>query len=568
MIRNFIIKYIPIELRLLREALKIYIYKTLNIESSSITTKECPIDLTGNIMFYTHPFLETNSKKYFAQIYGADKVTDTIIHPRGYLHFTSEIIEGDIYRSEYACITSKESVIPVSIPDKNTDEQNGKLTIKIDNDVTSLNGLKRNSFNYLSIPASKNVTINAYDDIIVGKPIIKKHHKPGNKKLVMSIFIDSLASEVFKKEDFSSLMPHTSKYFNDGLIFFNSYATANWTLPSVPSIMSGLYPINHNIYHSKKFQLIGDGYSTISEHYKRSGYLTCQIDSSIRKSPFYNYAQGFDRTLYSNVMSCKDVIMHTIEHLTAFRERDNYLWLSLDDVHHNLYGTPDISAQVNTPLDLYDFNFSKNLTQKKSSLNLYDEKAVKRYILAIKRLDTYLGLLYDFLKKNYSDKEIVISLCSDHGLDFLGETKERLAEYKIKVPMMFKSSDIDSSKSDEIIQNIDYLPALLKASGLDCEQNKIDGRLPYTMGGYTKREFALSEDIHQNSKYYAAVYSVEHILFVESIEIVYDIKNFDLMSCEYSLFNRKNNGIIESGICSNPSELAKAYILFFKEHRR
>jgi len=561
---NIVRRYIPIEIRLLREAIKIYIYRKLNRRSNAIGPKEFPIDLKGNVALYTHPFLENNGNKYFAQIYGADKVTDTIIHQRGYLHFITEVITGEIYKEEFTFTTSNEVIIPVSIPDKNTDKRNGKLIVQVNNSLFEMRGLKKNSFHYLSLPAKKNITINSpSNSIITGKPIIKKSHITTNKKLVISIFIDGLGAEIFNKKDFSTIMPNTSNYFSDGLIFFNGYANANWTLPSVPSIISGLYTINHGVYDSTLIQHIGEGYNVLSEYFKNAGYLTCRIDNGMRQSPSYNYAKGFDRTLQKLNMPCKEVITNAIEHLTAFNERDNYLWLSFMDLHHDLYGIPDTSKQVNMPLHIYDFASQK----KKSPFASFDEKFIERYALEITRIDMYLGILYNFIKSNYNDDEIVVSICSDHGRGFLGSHEERLAEHRIKVPMMFKSIDIDSSTSDEIIEDIDYLPALLKATGLNVENSAIDGRVPRAMGGKIKKIFALCEDIHQEAKYYAAVYGVNHILFVESAEIVYNIKDFDFMSCKYRFFDRKSNSIVDSGICSHSSKMADAHILFLKNHK-
>ncbi len=140
---NIVRRYIPVEIRLLREAIKIYIYRKLNRRSNAIGPKEFPIDLKGNVALYTHPFLENNGNKYFAQIYGADKVTDTIIHQRGYLHFITEVITGEIYKEEFAFTTSDEVIIPVSIPDKNTDKRNGKLIVQVNNSLFEMRGLKK-----------------------------------------------------------------------------------------------------------------------------------------------------------------------------------------------------------------------------------------------------------------------------------------------------------------------------------------------------------------------------------------------------------------------------------------
>jgi hypothetical protein len=265
-------------------------------------------------------------------------------------------------------------------------------------------------------------------------------------------------------------------------------------------------------------------------------------------------------------MTCKEVVTHAIEHLTAFGKRDNYLWLSFMDIHHDLYGIPDISTQVDMTLSAHDFTCTKS----KMPFAVYDKKHTERYVLGAKRLDVYLGLLYDFIKSTYDDNDVVISICSDHGKGYTGEDEERLAEHRIKVPMFFKSSHLDSSVSDEMVEDIDYLPALLKASGFedDIDFNMIDGRIPYAMGGVSEKKFALSEDIHEDQKYYAAVYGVSYILYVESPEIVNSIDEIDFINYEYRLFDKKSNTVLDVGVCDHPSEQSNDYVAHLKSHKR
>ena len=96
----------------------------------------------------------------------------------------------------------------------------------------------------------------------------------------------------------------------------------------------------------------------------------------------------------------------------------------------------------------------------------------------------------------------------------------------------------------------------------------IDGRIPHAMGGVTEKKFALSEDIHEDQKYYAAVYGVSYILYVESLEIVNSIDEIEFTNYEYRLFDRKSDSIIEFGVCGHPSKKANDYVSLLKNHKR
>ena len=46
-------------------------------------------------------------------------------------------------------------------------------------------------------------------------------------------------------------------------------------------------------------------------------------------------------------MNINEVIHSFFEHLRTFSDRDNFVWLTLMDVHHLLNVIPDISSQKN-----------------------------------------------------------------------------------------------------------------------------------------------------------------------------------------------------------------------------
>jgi hypothetical protein len=113
--------------------------------------------------------------------------------------------------------------------------------------------------------------------------------------------------------------------------------------------------------------------------------------------------KGFDRTLYKNNMNCKESIFNTVEHLRAFSETSNYVWLTLFDLHDFMDGIPDISNQVESNIGLHDYTADTS----KSVHQVFDNNKKSRYEIEMKRVDFYLKILFDYINENYDDDEVV-----------------------------------------------------------------------------------------------------------------------------------------------------------------
>jgi len=535
--RTILRRFLPKWVRIVRENIYIDIMRLLGKRTTSLTMKEFPIDIYGNNAFFSNPFISNNTNNgidnYCAQIYGIEFSVEHAISKRSYLNFTSEIIKGDIAKGESKIHIDCDSLLPISIISKESDDYDHNLKMEFTNNRYNLGRLKSNRFHYIQVDKSSDVGLFSKDEYIVGKPIpVIRSANSTRKKLVLSLFIDGLSSKVVNNENFSKIMPNTAKYFEDGLLSFDSYSSSNWTLPSVASLFSGLYPKNHKMNDGYNAIKLGDNYKIISEFFSDEGYLTAQICSNFRKNPGYNYVKGFDRTLYKHSMRCDEVVTNAIDHLNAFKQRDNFLWLTLFDTHHHLDGIPNISIQSEMDISLHDYNYSSemNTKERKSVHQCYEPKRKKLYELELKRIDTYLKILFDYLKDNYNDKDILVSICSDHGKGFLGDSGDMLAEHRIKVPMLFKSNSTKNVKCSGFTQGVDYLPTLLNLAGIK-HNDSFDGR------DITKvnPNYSLSEIIYTNDYYRAVVYDERHTFSCISKNKIKSQDDIDYDDCIYKL---------------------------------
>ncbi len=550
-------KFFPKWIRVVRENIYIDIMSFLG-RRTTLTIKEFPIDIYGKNAFFSNPFISNKTKNgvdnYCAQIYGVEFAVDYAVSKRSYINFTSEIVKGDITRGESNIYVDCDSLLPISIINKISDNSDGQLKIVSKNSQYKLGSLKNNRFHYISIKGDSDINILSKDEYIIGKPIPTKSklNKP-RKKLVLAMFIDGLSSKVVNSDTFHELMPNTSKYFDNGLLSFDSYSSSNWTLPSVASLFSGLYPKNHKMNDGGKVLRLGEDYKIISEFFSDEGYLTGQICSNFRKNPGYNYVKGFDRTLYRNNMRCEEVVANAIDHLNAFKQRDNFLWLTLFDTHHFLSGVPDISIQSKMDISLHDYSFSS----VKSVHTCYDSRKIELYKLELERIDLYLGMLFNYIKDNYKDDDVLISICSDHGKGFLGESEDLLSEHRVKVPMLFKSNNKHDIDFKGFSQGVDFLPTLLSLAEID-HNNNFDGR------DLTKvrPEYSLSEVIYPNDYYRATIFDKKHIFNCVSNNRIKTQDDIDYDDCIYELIDANNM----SKVNRNDKSLIEKYKKIIKSH--
>ena len=496
-----------------------------------------PMDKNGELVFFQYPFAEVKNKftqaKYFAQLYNTSVAVKFFYDKSIAMLFECEILKGEIYNKKISLSIQHKSLLPISLINKKNDNSEGKINLKINSEMFEFEGMKQNSFHYLPISENAEIDISANREFILAEPIaLYQSIKKPKKKLVLSLFIDGLSSFVFDR-NFKSIMPNTFKFFEDGVIFKNCMATSEWTQTSVPSLFTGLNTRNHKIYRPKEVQVFGDNNKLISEYFKEEGYLTSQFCSNGKKSPFYNYMRGFDRTIYKQNIPVSDTIMNVIEHLRTFKNRSNFMWVTLFDLHHMLQSIP--STSVASEIDLKWQNYE--IPHNKSVFQSYDEKQIQWYYAELKRLDFYIKIIYDYVTENYKDDEVVISIVSDHGQAYLGNQKELLSIQKLKVPMMFKSTGLSDGFKDELIQNTDFLPSLLSLSGIKYDNMNIDGRLPNCLGGNKEREFSFSESIYPNRQYEAAFYDENSYFYIKTKEIIPSINAISLENIEYKLID-------------------------------
>lgn len=453
-----------------------------------------PIDVNGDSIIRKVQ-LEGTPHEFIVNMYNSYNIIDVDLVSR--MYFKSELIKGEKLKTTRLIETKTAVIIPLSMVDYST-----AFTIKVNNKQYPFleEKLALQQIHYIKIDEPGTIEISSEEEIFIGKPIeIEK--KTQSVKLALKIFIDGLSYQFLRDNGLQDVMPNTYQFFRNGFISNNCYTTSEWTLPSKASINTGLYATKHKMLQPNQLFTFRDSQKLLAEYFQAQGYYCTNICTNWRTTPALGYHKGFDRMIYQNFlggMDSKEVVMEAIEHLMSFPNTDNFMTISLMDLHN----APDeienhLYSQVNTDISRRIY---KNLKGTTSVQTKYDENKVFKYLQEIKRVDNILSILYDFILKNYSDDEFVLTLHSDHGQSFLEDDFNLLSDNRLKVPFMMRGKNVPTCQSDELVETVDILPAILKSCELD-EPKDIDGQLPKVFGGGTERNHTFTQIIHPNQPY-------------------------------------------------------------------
>ena len=416
-------------------------------------------------------------------------------------------------------------------------------------------------FNYYRL--NSDVIIHSNNRSYYGYPIPLIHNKK-RKKLILSFFLDGLAQEVINGTNFKELMPNTYHFFKKGTICTHAYSCSEWTFPSLATYESGLNTLNHMMFHNMIDGELPIDTPTLSEYIKRKGYYTSKFDGDWRCIYSYGFARGIDQYVYqiqSMGARAEQEIINIIEHLETFKETDQYLWMSIGDLHDIADGL-DLSVAVQKNLSLEDRECEdKGATSVKQN---YSPKKTQMYKKNIHYLDMLFGILFSYIENNYHDEEMIISLFADHGQGYLVPSdKHFLSKERTNVAFMFRGSNIKSVVSDEIISTADYLPIICKLADIKLDDVPIDGQLPKIFGGEQERSYTITESLHPGDVYSAVANTKDYEIYFDNTEQTDNEGRFLLG--DYKVYGYYKNGdiITDEALLKHFSEI---FLSRIKEH--
>lgn len=441
--------------------------------------------------------------EYYSKIYNDPRAIDTDLAEIDVSRTSIEILPGRLLKN-YKSSVKNNSIFQIS--KVNPSAVNIKIKKKNNEDIFNLS-IKSNRFISFFEESGTNIEIKSKENFFISMPAAIDQKIKHKKKMVLLLFVDGLVDRsVLGYDNLEDIMPYTAKFFQGGFDFRNHYVNSEWTLPSFASIFSGQYTQTHSLFDPHKIEELGKSFNILSQYFKYDQYSTLSIGGNPRISPSHGYVKGFDRSIYRSFMPAQEVISNFLEHNLVFNKRDQFCFLQLNDLHHNLPVVPDFSVMSSLhSKDLASvFNpIAKNIKSVWSSKN-NDKKKV--FIERIRRLDGHLNIIYKYLNDNYEASDISVCLTGDHGQSYLSDDAHPLSMARTKAIWLFKSGDKKGSNVMEHTEGVDIFNTILSDAEINFDHN-IDGKLPRVCGGESERDFSFAQSIYPGQTYKAVINS-------------------------------------------------------------
>jgi len=159
----------------------------------------------------------------------------------------------------------------------------------------------------------------------------------GRRPSVILILIDTLRADRLGSYGYHrNLTPHLDELAARGALFENAFSQSNWTLASMASIVSGLYPSAHGVVRTQ--DRLRDSATHLPRLLARNGYLTQAFHHGGYLNAHFGFDDGFDR--YDRWSGFKD-ISKAARFVEQHREVPFFLLLHTYDVHAPYTSVPE-----------------------------------------------------------------------------------------------------------------------------------------------------------------------------------------------------------------------------------
>jgi len=279
--------------------------------------------------------------------------------------------------------------------------------------------------------------------------------------------------------------PRLDALASGSTLFLDASATAGWTKPSVPSFLTGTYPVQHGVYEGSARELAGEvshalpsDATTLAEVFQGAGYETAALVRNAQLRKGLGFEQGF--ALYQEEAGDAREIRWRAQDWIDTRpaERPFFLYLHLLDAHWP-WPVPDEYAARFAPLaaveplrDRQSGALRDEINDGKRVLSSAEREAMLAlYDGSLRYIDDQLGELLAWLERRGLAQDTVVCVLADHGEEFGEHGKvghgHGLYEGLLRVPWILHVPGRKPERVAAPASLIDLFPTLLSAAGLE-----------------------------------------------------------------------------------------------------
>jgi len=268
--------------------------------------------------------------------------------------------------------------------------------------------------------------------------------------------------------------PHLNRLAERSRRYAGVRATASWTLPSVASILTGVYPPEHGVERSD--QGLGPDWLTIAELLRQRGYRTAAVTDSFFVSRRHGFQQGFE--WFEEIKHGEWNLPRTLATARELLERDDgrplFLLVHTYRVHKPYRAGPgEDDADYRRLLAEVGKQVAGDPRAAEAALRARAPELAAMYVDGVRGLDAVAGPWLADLADSELLANGVLILTSDHGeaFDEHGELFHRgpLWDEVVRVPLLIHAPDlavVEPGRDPRNASLVDLFPTLTGLAGI------------------------------------------------------------------------------------------------------
>lgn len=289
--------------------------------------------------------------------------------------------------------------------------------------------------------------------------------------------------------------PNLMAFAQQAALFRKAFCTSPTCGPSRAALTTGQYPHQVGMFglpNARQWAL-DDPAKHLARHFQNRGYLTALVGVQHECEKCDTANLGYDRLLESESPAREAVghwypesILKVEAFLANYRNENGdkpfFLSVGIDEPHRDNLPRPELNLHGESD------RFSKTRFYDPERLDwrytapppglpdLPDlRKDMESYRLGVKIMDEYMGRIFFALQQTGLDKDTLVIVTSDHGIEFPG-AKKTLSDQGLQVMLMLRgpvgsNSPFSGGKVIEpMVSHLDLFPTLVDLCGLQPSQ--------------------------------------------------------------------------------------------------
>jgi arylsulfatase len=271
----------------------------------------------------------------------------------------------------------------------------------------------------------------------------------------------------------------------NAVVFLNAHSQATQTRPSVPSLMTALYPSATGVWDFS--HMLSERYLTLAEILRAQGFATASFIQNPNAGPMAGLHQGFDRLVaFDPAQESTEAILgeRVLDWLDERAAENFFVYLHIKDPH-GVYDPPApfdeesraFAAAVNpagssVSRSYLDPSWLENPTAESRGL-LYDAE--------IRHNDAVIEAFLERLGERGLLENTLLIFTADHG-EWMGEDgywdhhpPGKMPVIHVPLVMAHPQLTDHTQRISETVQLIDVMPTILELAGVDSERLLMHG---------------------------------------------------------------------------------------------